>query len=122
MTARLVMVGFDDTERVPAWTRGEYWNGWLVPYFTADQTLAACNLLASGGAETLYDATTDAFYTWHQSDTPVPEDARSRLHDPDLWGRWDWTTIETPEGVLKVWSLGGFAFTWQEGSSDDPSA
>lgn len=79
---RPILVHFDGTEPIPAWTTGETWNGFAVPLFDDSQIDAAIEALRAAGltvtragwsimctdpdmGETTYEATSiDGHFYW----------------------------------------------------------
>lgn len=98
---------------IRAWSFGEHWNGWEVPYFEYREAKRVATALTQDGLVTIYDSPTDSFYSFTEDGSEPTQDDYNRLHDAELWYDWTPVTIETPEGPKKTWSIGGMAFTWE---------
>lgn len=107
MKARRMYVEIDQSSIGPlrAWTFGETFGRWEVPYFEYREAKRVA---------TTFDAATDTFYTYIGANEPSEEDF-ARLGDPDDpdWVIWEPSVIDTPEGPKKVWSAAAGIFTWE---------
>ena len=93
-------------EAVPAYSRGERWNGWECPFFTkaqAERLARAWNTAAVPGVTTWsrYDVTADE---WLFYDSESGEDVPMRARGMN----------ETIDGVpdTRVYHVGGFTWCW----------
>lgn len=102
--ASLIQVSLEESAPIPAWSFGDLWNGFAVPWFDATQLDAALSTLTEGrflsrrtesGAESFDDCA-----------------------DPPRWIPWEQTEISTTEGSKRVWSFGGLC--WFESEEDEP--
>ncbi len=89
-------------DALPAWSFGDLWNGFAVPYFEknqADQIVKDMNESQSG--KNHYDSDKDAYIF-------VIEDAQ-----PDIF---EAQTIKTLEGDKKVYPIGAYSWVWWDNS------
>lgn len=80
-----------------AWTTGQHWNGWEMPYFEFDEAMRYIRDVDN----TVYDSTRDVFITTLQGD-PEPEITEATIIK--VRGRGD----------LKVYPIGAGNWTWSQ--------
>jgi len=86
-----------------AWTTGQHWNGWEMPFFEFDEAMR----YAQDAGNTVYDPERDAFITTHEGseDEPGVDEATIIF----VRGR----------GALKVYPIGAGSWTWSQAPEED---
>lgn len=83
-------------QRFAAFSNGQRWNGWAVPYFELETGMRLCSLVPN----LVYDKERDAF-VWHDPDGPEDEQAVFEAASIDVEGT-----------VHKVYGIGAMYWTW----------
>lgn len=91
---------------IRAWSFGERWNGWEVPYFEYKEAKRVATELGRDGNRTVFNGGT--FRTFNEHDVePSPEDL-AQIENRYLWTDWERLSIQTEAGEKEVFHLGGF--------------
>lgn len=86
-----------------AWTTGQRWNGWVMPYFEFDEAVK----YARDAGNTVYDAARDAFITTREGSDDEPDVDEATIIN--VRGR----------GPLKVYPIGAGSWTWSMASEEE---
>lgn len=82
------------------YTRDNHWNGWECPFFTFTEACRVLRTLSNQGDEWGFK-NNEFWITEPDDENEVPLGFIP-------------TQVETPDGILELWCIGGWYWTWVE--------